>query len=306
MHISVVSPVYKAPKILPELIKRLKDSLEQITDSYEIILVDDGCPWNSWEVIEELSENNPSIKGIKLSRNFGQHYAITAGLDHAKGDWVVVMDCDLQDQPEEIIRLHQKALEGYEIVFARRVKRMDGLIKKSFSKLFYRIFTYLSGLKQDETIANFGIYSNTVIKYIKNMREPMRAFTPMVRWVGFTTSTVDVKHSERYEGVSTYNFSKLLNLALEISISYSDKPLKLAVKLGVFTSLISLILATILVYRYINGSISVIGYTSIIVSICFFSGLIIMILGILGLYISKIFDGIKNRPIYIIHKTTNQ
>ncbi len=138
------------------------------------------------------------------------------------------------------------------------------------------------------------------------MREPMRAFTPMVRWVGFTTSTVDVKHSERYEGVSTYNFSKLLNLALEISISYSDKPLKLAVKLGVFTSLISLILATILVYRYINGSISVIGYTSIIVSICFFSGLIIMILGILGLYISKIFDGIKNRPIYIIHKTTNQ
>lgn len=306
MHISVVSPVYKAPKILPELIKRLKDSLEQITDSYEIILVDDGCPWNSWEVIEKLSENNPHIKGIKLSRNFGQHYAITAGLDHAKGDWVVVMDCDLQDQPEEIIRLHQKALEGYEIVFARRVKRMDGLIKKSFSKLFYRIFTYLSGLKQDETIANFGIYSNTVIKYIKNMREPMRAFTPMVRWVGFTTSTVDVKHSERYEGVSTYNFSKLLNLALEISISYSDKPLKLAVKLGVFTSLISLILATILVYRYINGSISVIGYTSIIVSICFFSGLIIMILGILGLYISKIFDGIKNRPIYIIHKTTNQ
>ncbi len=306
MHISVVSPVYKAPKILPELVERLERSLSEITDSFEVILVDDGCPWDSWAVIEELSEKNPFIKGIKLSRNFGQHYAITAGLDHAKGDWVVVMDCDLQDQPEEIIKLHQKALEGYEIVFARRVKRMDDLMKKSFSKLFYKIFTYLSGLKQDETIANFGIYSNIVIKHIKHMREPMRAFTPMVRWVGFTTSTVDVKHSERYEGVSTYNFSKLLNLALEISISYSDKPLKLAVKLGVFTSLISLVLATILVYRYINGSISVIGYTSIIVSICFFSGLIIMILGILGLYISKIFDGIKNRPIYIIHKRTNQ
>jgi glycosyltransferase involved in cell wall biosynthesis len=306
MHISVVSPVYKAPKILPELVQRLERSLSEITDSFEVILVDDGCPWDSWSVVEELAQKYTFVRGLKLSRNFGQHYAITAGLDHAKGDWVVVMDCDLQDQPEEIIKLHQKALEGYEIVFARRVKRMDDLMKKSFSKLFYKIFTYLSGLKQDETIANFGIYSNIVIKHIKHMREPMRAFTPMVRWVGFTTSTVDVKHSERYEGVSTYNFSKLLNLALEISISYSDKPLKLAVKLGVFTSLISLVLATILVYRYMNGSISVIGYTSIIVSICFFSGLIIMILGILGLYISKIFDGIKNRPIYIIHKRTNQ
>jgi dolichol-phosphate mannosyltransferase len=154
MHITVVSPVYKAPKILPELIERLEKSLSKITDSFDIILVDDCCPWDSWSVIESLCSKHTFIRGIKLSRNFGQHYAITAGLDYAKGDWVVVMDCDLQDQPEEIHKLLNEAQKGYDLVLAARRKRRDRFFKRSFSILFYKILSYLSGATYDARIAN--------------------------------------------------------------------------------------------------------------------------------------------------------
>lgn len=205
MKLTIVSPVYKAHNITNELIRRIIKSVEEITTDYEIILVDDACPDNSWEEIEKAALTNPKIKGIKLSRNFGQHYAITAGLDHATGDWVVVMDCDLQDQPEEIPNLYNKAIEGYDIVFARRVRRKDSFFKKVNSQIFYKIFSYLSGIKQDGTVANFGIYSNKVIGAVKQIREPMRAFTPMVKWVGFNTSAIEVDHSERYIGKTSYN-----------------------------------------------------------------------------------------------------
>jgi polyisoprenyl-phosphate glycosyltransferase len=305
MKISIISPVYKAYNILDELVRRIKISVESITEDYEIILVEDGCPENSWEKIEALAMDNPQIIGIKLSRNFGQHHAITAGLDHAKGDWVVVMDCDLQDRPEEIPKLYHKALEGFDIVFARRVDRQDGFFKKLSSKLFYKAFSYLSGIEQDGTVANFGIYSNKVIHVVKQIREPMRAFTPMVRWVGFSNSTINVEHNERFNGRSSYNWSKLINLALDIALAYSDKPLKLTVKLGFLLSFFAIIFAIISLIRFYIGDITMSGYTSLIVSIWFLSGLIIFILGIVGLYISKIFDGVKSRPLYIISKQVN-
>jgi glycosyltransferase involved in cell wall biosynthesis len=138
MHISVVSPVYKAPTILPELVERLRIALSKITDSFEIILVDDGCPLNSWEIIAELSNKHSFVRGIKFSRNFGQHYAITAGLDHSQGEWIVVMDCDLQDQPEEIYKLYQKAKSGPDIVLAMRYERKDSTYKKALSNILSR------------------------------------------------------------------------------------------------------------------------------------------------------------------------
>jgi dolichol-phosphate mannosyltransferase len=304
MIISVVSPVYKAEKIVDELVKRLTIELSNITSDYEIILVEDCGPDFSWLKIEQNCAKDPHVKGIRLSRNFGQHHAITAGLDHCKGEWIIVMDCDLQDKPEEIINLYTETQKGFDIVFAKRRLRNDSFIKRKSSQIFYRLFSYLSGVKQDETIANFGIYNRKVIDAINSMREPMRAFSPMARWVGFKKTSIEVEHGERYEGKTSYNWSKLINLALDVAIAYSDKPLKLVISVGFWMSLLSVIYALYNIIAYYTGIIKVTGYTSLIVSIWFLSGFIIFIIGIVGLYIGKIFEGIKNRPLYLIDKKT--
>jgi dolichol-phosphate mannosyltransferase len=304
MHISVVSPVYRAENIVVELVRRLIVELSKITNDFEIILVEDCGPDYSWLKIVEETKKDQRVKGIKLSRNFGQHHAITAGLDASSGDWIIVMDCDLQDRPEEAPRLYNEAQKGFDIVFARRAERQDRFIKTFTSKMFYKVFSYLSGIEQDGTIANFGIYSRKVINSINSMRESMRAFSPMARWVGFNKTAIDVTHAERYEGNTSYNWNKLINLALDIAIAYSDKPLKLAIKLGFSISLFSLLYALYNVFAYMTGIITVNGYASIIVSIWFLSGLIIFILGIVGLYIGKTFEGMKQRPLYLIDERT--
>ena len=304
MEISIVIPVYRAEQIMDELVTRLTRSLSAIASSYEIILVEDGGPDKSWDKIVVNAQKHPQIKGILLSRNFGQHHAITAGLDASKGNWVVVMDCDLQDQPEEIAGLYAKAKEGYDIVFARRAQRQDTFFKRMSSKVFYGVFAYLSGIPQDNSIANFGIYSRKVIDTINTMREPMRAFAPMARWVGFNRTAIDVTHAERFAGESSYSWSKLFNLALDFAMAYSDKPLKLTIKLGISISILAVLYTLYNIVLYNMGIITLTGYTSLIVSIWFLSGLIIFTLGIIGLYIGKMFEGIKNRPLYIIDKTT--
>jgi polyisoprenyl-phosphate glycosyltransferase len=304
MHISVVSPVYRAENIVAELVRRLVVELSKITNDFEIILVEDCGPDNSWLKVLEETKNDKRVKGIKLSRNFGQHHAITAGLDASSGDWIIVMDCDLQDRPEEVPNLYNEAQKGFDIVFARRAERQDHFIKTFTSKMFYKVFSYLSGIEQDGTIANFGIYSRKVINSINSMRESMRAFSPMARWVGFKKTAINVTHAERFEGNTSYNWNKLINLALDIAIAYSDKPLKLAIKLGFSISLFSLLYAIYNVFAYMTGIITVNGYASIIVSIWFLSGLIIFILGIVGLYIGKTFEGMKQRPLYLIDERT--
>ena len=301
-HISIVSPVYRAENILPELIDRIELSLLKFTDSFEIILVEDGSPDKSWQKIENLSQGKEYVKGIKLSRNFGQHYAITCGLDHALGDWVVVMDCDLQDQPEEIEKLYNKALEGFDIVLASRKVRKDNYFKKLFSKIFYATLGYLTGTTQDESVANFGIYNHKSIHAIKSMRESIRYFPTMVKWVGFRKITIEVEHSNREEGKSSYNFRKLINLATDIILAYSDKPIRLTIKLGFAISIISFFIAIYYFIKWLSGDIIVIGYTSLIVSIWLLSGFTISTLGVIGLYIGKTFEGVKERPIYIIDK----
>ena len=170
-HISVVIPVYKAEGCLQELYRRLIPSLETITHDYEVVLVEDFGKDRSWEMICRFAKEDARIKGLQLSRNFGQHYAITAGLECASGDWIVVMDCDLQDLPEEIINLYNKAQEGYDIILAKRVERNDGLFKKIGSKMFYKLFSYLTDTQQDISVANFGIYNKVVIDSIKKMND---------------------------------------------------------------------------------------------------------------------------------------
>lgn len=306
MKLSVVSPVYRAELVLEELVERISNSIPSSFNSFEIVLVDDFSPDKSWQKIEEISKRNSNVRGFKLSRNFGQHYAITAGLNQVKGDYIVVLDCDLQDQPEEINKLFIESQKGYDIVLARRYERKDSLYKKTVSKLFYKTLSYLTGTKQDATVANFGIYSKQVIDEVVKLEEKIKYFPTMVKWVGFSTSYVNVEHASRSEGKSNYNLKKLLNLALDIILAYSDKPLRLIIKFGLSIALISFLMVIYVLFEKITGKVSVSGYASLIISIWFLSGCLLTTLGVVGLYIGKIFEGVKNRPSYIIEKSTDE
>jgi dolichol-phosphate mannosyltransferase len=303
--ISVVSPVYRAEKIVHELVKQLHENLSKITGDYEIILVNDASPDESWIAITKECEKDIRVKGINLSRNFGQHYAITAGLSYVKGDWIVVMDCDLQDRPDEIPNLYNKALEGWDIVYARRVMRQDGFIKRFSSSCFHKIYSYLSGTKTDKAIANFGIYNNKVITEYNKMKEHARSFGLLIKYLGFQACTIDVEHNSRFEGRSSYTFAKLLHLSIDVILSNSNKPLKLTVKTGFCLSIISFLLAIYNIIAYYSGLIQIAGYTTTVFSIWFVGGLILFVLGIIGLYIGKIFDQVKGRQLFIVTKTLN-
>jgi dolichol-phosphate mannosyltransferase len=292
--------VYLAEKLLPELVARIEASIRTITEDFEIILVDDRSPDHSWQVVEELALQYPRLRGLRLSRNFGQHSAITAGLDHCRGQWVVVMDCDLQDRPEEIPALYAEAQKGFDLVIAQRANRQDSWLKKSLSGLFYRSLAYLTDTRQDSTTANFGIYNRRVVDALCRMRESARYFPTMIRWVGFRSTTLPVTHAPRPSGKSSYGFSQKLHLALDTILAYSDKPLRLTIKLGLFISATAFIGVFYTLFRWLEGKITVLGYASLITSIWFFSGLIIFLLGVVGLYIGKTFEGVKNRPLYII------
>ena len=303
-HISIVSPVYRAENLIEDLVRRIHQSVSSITSDYEIILVEDCGPDSSWDKIVALADKDPKIKGFQLSRNFGQHYAITCGLDQSKAEWVVVMDCDLQDRPEEIVPLYQKAISGYDVVLAKRDQRQDTFLKKFFSKAFYRTLGYLTGSAMDEQVANFGIYHRNVINAVCELRESIRYFPTMIQWVGFKQTAISVTHSARDVGKSTYNFKSLLNLALDIILAYSDKPIRLMIKLGILVSLLSFIMGFYFSFQYFLGNVTVPGYTSLILSIWFFSGLLLILVGVVGLYVGKTFEGVKKRPIYLIQNET--
>lgn len=305
IKLSIVSPVYRAEKMVHMLVERIVKSVSTITEDFEIILVNDASPDASWSVIEYECAQDKRVRGINLSRNFGQHYAITAGLHYAKGEWVVVMDCDLQDRPEEIPALYQKALEGYDIVYARRVDRQDKGLKKLSSTLFHRTFDYLSGSKTDKTIANFGIYKQRVIAEYNRMPERARSFPSLIKYLGFTQTAVDVQHAERAEGKSSYNLYKLLKLSFDVIISNSNKPLRMAVGLGFGMSALSFLLALYNVIARLVGFISFPGYTTTVFSIWFVGGLMLFVMGILGLYIGKIFDQVKGRPLFVVKDKLN-
>lgn len=303
-HISIVTPVYGCRACLHELYQRLDASLSGISKNYEIIMVNDGSPDDAWTVIKELSVIDDRVRGINLSRNFGQHCAITAGLDFAKGDWVVVMDCDLQDVPEEIPRLYAKAQEGYDIVVGRRVQRQDLFLKKISSKVFYKIFNYFTMSGIDNRIGNFGIYARKVIQSISKFKEQNRSFGLFAFWVGFQRVEVDIEHGRRLSGTSSYTFKRMARLAIDSIIAHSSKILQLSVKLGFILSIASILYALWLTIEYFILKNPVTGWTSLIVSIYFTTGLIIGSIGIVGLYVGKIFDEVKGRPIYLINSTT--
>jgi len=303
--ISVVIPVYKSEESLHELYSRLVITLEKISRDFEIILVNDGSPKDDWSVIKELAANDNRVKGINLSRNFGQHNAIFAGLGKTIGEFVVVMDCDLQDQPEEILKLYEKAQTGFDIVLARRKERQDKVFRRLFSWMFYKILSYLTETELDSTIANFGIYNRKVVNSVLEINDYTKYFPSIVRWVGFKNIAIDVEHALRPHGTTAYSYSKLINLALNVAISFSDKPLKLVVKAGMLISGLSVLAIIYFAILYFRGAIMIVGWASLILSIWFLFGILIFVLGVVGLYVGKIFDKVKNRPNYIIRDLIN-
>ena len=302
--ISVVIPVYKAEDCLNELYNRLVKSLSTISNDFEIILVEDCGGDRSWDIIVELAKQDQRVKGIQFSRNFGQHYGITAGLNHSDGDWVVVMDCDLQDRPEEIPRLYAKAQEGYDVVLARRGRRKDPMFKSLTSWLFYKVFSYLADINYDGQVGNFRIISRKVVENFRLMGEELRFFGGLIDWMGFPTTSVDIKHDTRSAGKSTYTFRKLWKLASETIIAYSDKPLRLSVNFGFLIAVCSFIYGFYIIARFIIYGSSIMGWSSMMVSLYFIGGIIIYNLGIIGIYLGKIFNETKKRPLYIIRNST--
>lgn len=291
--------------MLDELVSRIEASVTTFTDDYEIILVNDASPDESWAGITRICAQDKKVKGINLSRNFGQHYAISAGLSKVSGEWIVVMDCDLQDRPEEIPNLYKKAQEGFDSVFAQRVERKDSLSKRLSSTIFYWVFSFLTDSNQDKTVANFGIYNRKVINAILSMGDSIKYFPIMAQWVGFRKYYLPVVHAEREEGKSGYSLFKLLRLAKDNMIGFSDKPLRLMLSLGFYVVLGSIAVAVYYFIKWSLGQIEVDGFTTLVLSVWFSLGCISMMLGITGIYIGKIYDRVKGRPTFIIGDTLN-
>lgn len=303
-HISVVTPVYRAEKCLEELYRRLVAALSGITQDFEIVMVEDCGGDGSWELIQELARKDARVKGMQFSRNFGQQYGIAAGLDYCDGDWVVVMDCDLQDQPEDIPRLYAKAQEGFDVVVGKRGRRAHHPFKRMASKLFYRLFSYLTDMNYTGEEGNFRIMARKVVDSIRHIRERLRFFAALVHWMGFKVGSVSIAHADRAHGASTYTGRMLLTLSVDTVVAYSDKPLRISIRLGFLISLMSFAWGIYILFKALLYGTPVMGWPSLFVSIYLMSGVIIAILGILGMYLGKTFDETKKRPLYIVSNTT--
>jgi glycosyltransferase involved in cell wall biosynthesis len=301
-ELSVIIPVFNESELLEELVKRVKLNMGKITEDYEIVLIDDGSHDATWDKIVNESHSEKRIKGIKFSRNFGHHYAITAGLHQASGEWVVVMDGDLQDRPEVIPQLFDKAQEGFDVVFVSRQNRPEKLYYRVAQKLFYWSLRKLSGIDFDSSQANFSIINRKVVDGFKNFPENARFYGSTIKWLGFKRTYIFADHGVRYAGKPSYTLRKRFKLAADIILSFSERPLKFAIGLGGFMSLFSLFMTFWLGYRVIFESHMLSPWTSLIAAICFSTGVILIVIGISGIYIGEIFRQVKNRPLYVIEK----
>ena len=304
-ELAVVVPVYMGKAMLRELCERLVGTLEKITDRFSVILVDDSSPDNSWSLILEIGRENTRIRGLLLSRNFGQHNALTAGLDHARARWYVVMDCDLQDAPEDLALLYARVREGFDIVVGIRHKEGHGFIKRQSSRLFYLAFNFLAGIDLDWEVGNYRIFSDRVAQGFRQMREQMRFFPASLSHMGFNVGTVVLPHHVRPEGRSSYTMYKLLSLGANTILAHSQMPLKIVAGFGLCLSILAMAFAALIAARAIIWGVSVTGWASLIVAIFAVGGVQIFMMGIVGIYVGKSFDEAKKRPLYFVRDDVN-
>jgi len=307
MKLSIVIPFYQSAGSVAALYSKLKDVIAQMgeVDQHQIVMVEDRGRDHSWDLIKGLAALDTNIHAIRLSRNYGQHRAINAGLDLCDGDWIVVMDCDLQDDPYAILSLWAKAKEGYDVVNVRRQNRQDSFIKALRSKVYHSFFNWLSGMSHDHQVANYRIFNRKVLNAVRLMPEQCRILGIQLHWLGFPTATIDFLHAPRHDGKSSYTIKKLLLLALDSAVSFSNKPLYIAVSLGSAISLFSMLVAGWFFARQLIWRIPVTGWASLIISVWFLGGLILANMGVLGVYIGRIYDETKHRPLYAIAERVN-
>jgi len=304
--ISVVSPVYRAEGIVDEFVRQVTAALQQITPDFEIVLVEDGSGDGTWPGVAAACAADPRVKGIKLSRNFGQHYAITAGLDHARGAHVVVMDCDLQDDPVFIADLYAKAGEGYDVVLTAQRQRAQGLFKRVSARLFARSIGWMAGGDgHDWLVGGYSMLSRHAVDSLLRMRDVHRHYLSLIRWMGLPTAYLPVVHRPRHSGKSSYTFPRLVRHAIDGWVSHSSRLLYLSVALG-FTFLVAAVasITVIIVLYFVRGFAP--GWPSLVVLILTCTGAILISLGVVGIYIGKIFDQVRGRPLYIVERTLNE
>ena len=295
----MVAPVYREEGNVAEFCRRVAAAVEGITKDYEIVLVEDGGGDGSWARIVEESRRNRRVKGLRFARNFGQHYAITAGLSAARGDWVVVMDSDLQDRPEVIPELYAKARQGFEIVFVARRDRPEALWYRAAQRLFFALFRWLAGTDYDPAHGNFSILSRRVLAHYLSLNEQLRFYGGMVAWLGFPRASIEAAHGRRHAGSSVYTLRNRLRLAGAIVVAHSDRPLRLSIGFGFLMAAGAFAYGVALILRALLGQIAVPGYASVMVSIFFIGGLVLLVQGIVGVYIGKIYAEARRRPLYV-------
>jgi dolichol-phosphate mannosyltransferase len=304
----VVIPVYRSEETLRELSARIKKVFRSIDYECEVILIDDSSPDNSWKLIEEISEsaNDFKIIGIQLSKNFGQHNAIFAGLKNAKGDYIVVMDADLQDQPEDIPKMldYLDSEDAFDLVFAIRGNREDTFFKRKISSVYWKVFSFLTGIVTEGSVGTFGAFRRVVIEAIVTLPEANKNFGLLALWVGFRTGYITVNRKSRKFGKSSYSIAALLKMAIANIVSYSNRLLSMVLIVALLISGTSVILGTSVIITAASNPSEEAGWASLIAAVFFSTGLTMLAIGVSGLYIGQILNQTRNRPSYIIAKST--
>lgn len=305
VELSVVVPTYACATCLHALHERLTAALATLAVSYELVFVDDRAPDGSWDVLAQLAAADPRVRAFRLSRNFGQHMAITAGLAEATGAWVVVMDCDLQDPPEEIPRLYAKAREGHDIVLARRVQRPGARVRDHAGRLYFRLLNAVAGTSIDRTYGTFSIISRQVVSAYLQFRDRDRHYLFILYWLGFNQATIDCAAAPRHSGKSSYSVRALLRHALDGLMFQTTVVLRWIVYAGFTLAGAGALLACFFVASHLTHG-SAPGWTSIATMLLLLSGFSIASSGVVGLYVGKTFEQVKQRPLYVISETTDR
>jgi len=301
--LSIIIPIYNEEDTIPQLWNRLHATLNTLKEyTFTVIFVDDGSSDKSMQLLEKLHEKEKRISIIQFSRNFGHHIAVTAGLDHAHGDIVILMDGDLQNRPEDIPRLLQKMHEGYDIVYTIRKSRQDPFLKKVMSRFF---IWFMGKVVQDPMTVGTSIFRalrQEVVVEIKKLHERNRYVIGLIDWTGFKQTSIEVKHDERFAGKTKYSFGKQLRLAFDAMFSFSTFPLQLATMFGFLITVFAFSYGTYAIIRRLIWGFTTEGFAAITVSIFFLGGVQLIILGIIGSYIGRIYTEVKQRPLYIIKR----
>ncbi|WP_230932514.1 glycosyltransferase family 2 protein [Priestia sp. TSO9] len=300
---SIVVPVYNEEEVIHETYRRLTEVMRSTKEAYELLFVNDGSRDRTVEIIKEYSEQDPAVVLLDFARNFGHQIAITAGMDYARGEAVVVIDADLQDPPELILEMIEKWKQGFDVVYAKRTKRKgETYFKKQTAAMFYRFLRAMTDIDIPLDTGDFRLLDRKVCNQMNSIQEKNRFVRGLVSWVGFKQTAVEYERDERLAGESKYPLNKMLKLSMDGITSFSYKPLKLASYAGVTLSGIGFIYLLVVLYLKLFTDSTITGWSSLIVIQLFFSGIILIILGMIGEYIGRIYDETKNRPLYIVRE----